>query len=63
MNDEPPTRGRPPIGEAPKTGRIGIRVEPSDKERYERAAAKSDLSLTEWIKARLDRAAKREIGD
>ena len=58
-----PTRGRPPKGGETRTARIGIRAEPSDKERYARAAAKAEMSLTDWMKARLDKAARRELGD
>jgi len=32
-----------------KSERLGMRVEPSDKERWERLAAKSGMSLSEWI--------------
>jgi hypothetical protein len=55
--------GRPLKGDTQRTARINLRAEPDDKARYEKAAAKADLSLTDWIKSRLDRAAKREIGD
>lgn len=55
--------GRPPKGDERRSARIGIRAEPSDKERYERAAEKAGLTLSDWIKARLDRAARRELGD
>ncbi|MCC7423512.1 MAG: hypothetical protein IT428_24820 [Planctomycetaceae bacterium] len=55
--------GRPPKGEEKRTARIGLRAEPSDKDRYERAAAKAGMTLSDWIKARLDRAAHRELGE
>jgi predicted HicB family RNase H-like nuclease len=55
--------GRPPKGDERRTARIGIRTEPTDKGRYERAAEKAELSLSDWIKSRLDRAAKRELGE
>jgi hypothetical protein len=55
--------GRPPKGDTLRTDRINLRAEPGDKARYEKAASKADLSLTDWIKNRLDRAAKRELGD
>jgi uncharacterized protein (DUF1778 family) len=54
--------GRPPKGDVPRTARINMRAEPDEKERYERAAKLAGLSLTDWIKARLERAAKRELG-
>lgn len=61
MNEQR-TRGRPPKGEEAQTARIYMRAAPAEKSRYELAAEKAGLSLTEWIKDRLDRAVKREIG-
>ena len=55
--------GRPPKGDETRSARINLRAEPSDKERYERAAATAGMTLTDWIKSRLDRATKREIGE
>ena len=55
--------GRPPKGDELRSARINLRAEPSDKERYERAAQKADQTLSDWIKTRLDRAAKRELGE
>jgi predicted HicB family RNase H-like nuclease len=55
-------RGRPLKGRTPRTARLNLRAEPSDKERYERAASRAGLSLPDWVKERLDRAAKRELG-
>jgi hypothetical protein len=55
--------GRPLKGDANRSSRINMRAEPGDKTRYEKAAAKADLSLTDWIKSRLDRAASRELHD
>lgn len=55
--------GRPPKGGEPQTARIHLRAQPSEKDRYERAAEKAGLPLADWIKERLNRAAKREIGD
>jgi hypothetical protein len=55
--------GRPPKGDDLRTARISMRAEPAEKERYERAANKAGLSLTEWAKERLDRAASRELRD
>ena len=39
-----------------------MRAEPSEKERYEQAAERAGLALTEWMAERLNRAAKRELG-
>ncbi len=55
--------GRPPKGGESQTARIHLRAEPSEKNRYERAASKAGVSLADWIKARLNRAAKREVGE
>ena len=60
--DKEARMGRPPKGDERPSARIGLRGEPSDKDRYERAARKAGLSLTDWMKARLDRAARRELG-
>lgn len=38
--------------------RIGLRVSPERKGRYERAAAKAKLALSAWIKKVLDRASR-----
>lgn len=54
-------QGRPPKGAELRSSRISVRAEPSDKERYESAADKARLTLSDWIKSRLDRAAKREL--
>lgn len=57
------TRGRPPKGGEAQTARIYMRAEPGEKDRYERAAEKAGVTLTEWVKDRLNRAARREIGE
>ena len=54
--------GRPPKGQVTRTARINMRAEPSEKERYELAAERAGLALTEWMAERLNRAAKRELG-
>ena len=56
-------RGRPPKGDVSQTERIGIRAEPDEKNRFERAARKAGVSLTEWMKDRLSRSARRELGE
>ena len=55
--------GRPPKGERTQTDRINLRAESQEKARFETAARKAGLSLTDWMKDRLRRAAKRELGD
>ncbi len=61
--DEKRARGRPPKGEGSQTARIYLRAEPTEKERYEKAAHKAGVSLAEWMKQRLNRAAAREIAE
>ena len=53
----------PPKGDETRTARIQMRAEPSAKDRYERAAAKAGLSLTDWAKLQLDKAARKALGD
>lgn len=58
-----PKMGRPIKGDEQRSARIGIRAEPDDKNRYQRAAKLAEQTLSDWIKTRLDRAAKRELGE
>jgi uncharacterized protein (DUF1778 family) len=55
--------GRPPKGKVPRTARINMRAEPAEKALYERAAKRAGLPVTEWMAERLNRAAKRELGE
>lgn len=54
-------RGRPPkpAGQA-RAERIEIRSTATEKESYEKAASESGLELSEWIRNRLNSAAKRK---
>jgi hypothetical protein len=55
--------GRPtrdPAGSARSL--VLIRVTDNEKATYQRAAEEAGLKLSEWMRDRLDRAAKREIG-
>jgi len=61
--DEKRPRGRPPKGDGTQTDRINLRAEPEEKARFETAARKAGLSLTDWVKDRLRRAVKRELGE
>jgi uncharacterized protein (DUF1778 family) len=58
-----PKFGRPPKGERTQTDRINLRADPEEKARFETAARKAGLSLTDWMKDRLRRAVRRELGD
>ena len=52
--------GRPPIDKTgPKQERMELRVEKSEKEAMEAAAKAADLSLSDWARGVLLRAAKR----
>ena len=62
MNQKHPG-GRPPKGDESQSERIHLRAQPSEKDRYVAAAEKAEMPLAEWIKERLNRAAKRELGD
>jgi uncharacterized protein (DUF1778 family) len=46
-----------------KTIRLDMRVSPEEKELYQRAAEKDGRSLSNWIRDRLNRAAKEELAD
>ena len=55
------TAGRPPRD--PKAGAakiVPIRLTDAEKTEYQRAANKAKLSLSEWVRDRLGKAAKRE---
>ena len=53
--------GRPPLppGQT-KPGVFQIRLSPADRAEYEAAAKRADLSIAEWMRDRLSKAAKRE---
>lgn len=43
--------------------RIGIRVEPDEKEAFEQAADLAGVPVSAWIRERLRRVARRELED
>lgn len=53
--------GRPPIGEASQSARLYLRSVDSEKELFETAAEAAGLTLSEWIRDRLVKAANREL--
>ena len=53
--------GRPPVGEASKGARLYVRAIGDEKQLLEDAAAKAGLTLSDWIRDRLAKAARREI--
>jgi uncharacterized protein (DUF1778 family) len=44
-----------------RIGRLGLRVEPEEKEAFEQAAAIAGVAVSAWIRERLRRAARREL--
>lgn len=56
-----PQRGRPPLpaGEAAHA-RIQLKLTEAEKADYLRAAARAGVTLSEWMKDRLGKAARRE---
>lgn len=60
-NDMGKTRGRPPKPEGTTLPEVlQIRLTGDDKARWMAAAERSGVSLSEWIRDRLEKAAKRE---
>jgi uncharacterized protein (DUF1778 family) len=54
-------RGRPPKApEERKADRLDIRVNAEEKAAFQDAAARSEQSLSKWVRTRLIAAAKRE---
>jgi predicted HicB family RNase H-like nuclease len=53
--------GRPPKGDRTQAARLYLRADDDEKARYDEAAVKAGLSLSEWIRDRLNRAARREL--
>ena len=44
-----------------RTERLEVRLEPEEKEAFQRAAAFSGVGLSSWIRERLRQAARREL--
>lgn len=53
--------GRPTKGDAPKAGRLEIRVEFEEKTAYDEAAAAAGLERSDWIRETLNVAAQAAI--
>jgi len=51
-----------PKSESPKDARVDLRIEPAEKELFQRAAELDGRPLSSWIRNRLVRAAKAELG-
>jgi hypothetical protein len=53
-------RGRPPIDPALKASEmVPVRMTTAEREEYRRAADRAGVSLSEWIRGCLSKAAKR----
>lgn len=46
-----------------RTERLEIRLEPKEKEGFEKAAGISGLPLSAWVRERLRRSARQELED
>ncbi|MCA9230932.1 MAG: DUF1778 domain-containing protein [Planctomycetales bacterium] len=53
--------GRPPKGDKAQSTRLYVRAVDADKELLEEAAEAAGMSLSEWIRDRLLKTAKREL--
>jgi uncharacterized protein (DUF1778 family) len=54
--------GRPPkSGDTPMGDRLEIRLLPGEKAAYTQAAEAAGLKLSDWIRAKLNAAAKRTV--
>lgn len=63
MKTKQPQRGRPRKDpEDSLIERLQIRAGSDEKAEFERAASKADMSLSDWIRNRLTKAARRELG-
>lgn len=58
-NDRGP--GRPPVREKSQNARLYVRTIEEEKELLESAAEAAGMTLSEWIRNRLVRTAKREL--
>lgn len=46
-----------------KSVRLDMRISSEDKDLYQRAAEKDGRSMSNWIRDRLQKAAREELGD
>jgi uncharacterized protein (DUF1778 family) len=62
MKTEPKRTGRPPLPkDRVKGGRIEFRVDRSEEDAYDAAAKAAKMDRSEWMRDRLNAAAKREL--
>jgi predicted HicB family RNase H-like nuclease len=53
-------RGRPPLNESGTAKFLTIRASEAERESYREAAERAGKSLSDWIRERLNSAAKRQ---
>jgi len=53
--------GRPPVREKAQNARLYLRAIDIEKDLIEDAARQADLTLSDWIRDRLVKAARREL--
>jgi uncharacterized protein (DUF1778 family) len=58
--EEKARMGRPPKGPAVKAERVELRADADEIAAWDQAADKADLQRSDWMRARLNAAAKRE---
>jgi uncharacterized protein (DUF1778 family) len=46
-----------------RVGRLGLRLQPDEKQAFEQAAELAGVPLSAWIRERLRKAARRELED
>jgi uncharacterized protein (DUF1778 family) len=59
--DEKRTPGRPPVGEKAQNARLYLRAIDTEKELIEDAARQANMTLSDWIRDRLVKAARKEL--
>lgn len=51
------------MSESAKSVRLDMRISPEDKDLFQRAAEKDGRSMSNWIRDRLIRSARHELGE
>jgi uncharacterized protein (DUF1778 family) len=55
------TPGRPPAGEKAQNARLYVRAIDTEKDLIEEAARQAGMTLSDWIRHRLVKSARREL--
>jgi len=53
-------RGRPPLNDSGTAKYLTIRASEAEREAYREAAERAGMPLSEWVRERLNNAAKRQ---